>query len=49
MEFEVKNGKTEDKKKPVISTEHLKKNPRISKIKLQDQRFFAYEKQRSHN
>lgn len=46
----IKND-VEDKKveKQKISTEHLKKNPRIGKIELAEERFFAYEKQKSHN
>ncbi len=35
--------------KQKISTEYLKKNPRIGKIGLEEERFFAYEKQSSHN
>lgn len=51
-------NKLEDTKKTVedervekqkISIEHLKKNPRIGKIELEEERFFAYEKQKSHN
>mgnify|MGYP006922159268 CR=1 FL=1 len=32
-----------------ISVEHLTKNPRIGKIEIEEQKFFAYEKQKSHN
>ena len=39
--------KNEDKRE--ISTEFLKKNPRIGKIDVGEERFFAYEKQRAHN
>ena len=31
------------------SEEYLSRNPRVSKMEVSDQIFFAYEKQRSHN
>ena len=38
---------SEEKKE--LSTEYLSRNPRVSKMEVSDQIFFAYEKQRSHN
>lgn len=35
--------------KKTLSVKHLKKNPRLVEVKLEDEKFFAYEKQRAHN
>ena len=41
--------KNERNKNPVLSAKAVKKSPRIGKINLQEEKFFAYEKQKSHN
>ena len=38
---------TSNKKK--LSLKNLKKNPRIKEIRIEDEKFFAYEKQKAHN
>lgn len=40
--------KDQQEQKPLL-VKNLLKNPRLSEIKIEDERFFAYEKQRSHN
>lgn len=36
-----------DKKQ--LSVKHLTNAPRLGEIKLEDEKFFAYEKQKAHN
>lgn len=45
------NLKKNESKREVrkLSLKNLGKNPRIEEVKLEDEKFFAYEKQRSHN
>lgn len=42
-----KNEKTTSAEK--LTLKNLKKNPRIVELKVEEEKFFAYEKQRSHN
>lgn len=44
---EVNQAKTNEQK--TLSVKNLQKNPRLAEIKLEDEKFFAYEKQRAHN
>ena len=44
-----KVDKSKINKQKNLSVKNLPKNPRLTEIKLEDEKFFAYEKQKSHN